>query len=679
MKIRKRGGTKETFCPKCSKQSHSSGNSRIRSKSSSPPAERMSFDQLKKKNPAFAASPKMTEAHARHPTIPYFPHPTARDGQAQFIKDASTAIKLNKHLLAYAPTGIGKTAAALVPAITESLKTGKVVFFLTSKQSQHYIAVDTLKIINSIFNAKIKVVDIISKQAMCPRDISEEFHAAFTLLCRTSQKTGTCSYFKAPEDEDLIGQIHSNILHVEELKDVAVGHRSCPHKVALKAAASANVIICDYNYIFDQDIRETILESFDKSLDECIVIVDEAHNLPDRIRNYYTQSLTTNMLSEAISEMSNKQLAHILNMMKKELRKILDAVPPGKEEVVDKDVFLSRIEGIMGQSLFEAMDLDSLIKELKKVGEIRMVKGQSSSAAVVSEFLEGYKQDLEGLIRISSQKDGSKLYFRLLDPSVISAPIFKEFHSSIIMSGTLFPTKMFADILGIENGSQILRTYPSPFPPANRPVYVADDVTTLYNERSDAMYERIAKHIGRACKIIPGNVAVFFPSYGLLKEIRFRIETDKEILAESQASNKAQKRRMLDTLVDLKSTWGGLLLGVMGGSLSEGIDYKDNLLNSVMIVGVPFAPPSLEQSQLIDYYDRKFGRGNGRAYGYTSPAINRVLQSMGRCIRSETDRAAIILLDKRFGYPKYSNYFPEDLKMRNMRNIEEELKYFYEN
>ncbi|MCK4758068.1 MAG: hypothetical protein KAS67_06440, partial [Thermoplasmata archaeon] len=211
----------------------------------------------------------------------------------------------------------------------------------------------------------------------------------------------------------------------------------------------------------------------------------------------------------------------------------------------------------------------------------------------------------------------------------------------------------------------------------NRPIYAADDVTTLYKERSEAMYKRIARHIGDACKVIPGNVAVFFPSYGMLKNIRFLIETDKEIIAESQASTKAQKRQILETLIDLKSSWGGLLLGVMGGSLSEGIDYRDNLLDSVMIVGIPFAPPSLEQTELIKYYDRKFGQGNGRAYGYTSPAINRVLQSLGRCIRSETDRAVVILLDKRFNYQMYRKYFPEDIRMRDAGNLEAEMKRFY--
>ncbi|MCK4758069.1 MAG: DEAD/DEAH box helicase, partial [Thermoplasmata archaeon] len=433
LKKRKKGRGTETFCPRCSKR----GGSKMSSGSDAQP-QAMSFDELKRADSSFAAPPEMTDNHGKHPSIPYFPHPSVREGQSQFMKDAADAISQGKHLLAYAPTGIGKTVAALVPAISESLKSGKTIFFLTSKQSQHHIAVETLKVIKSLFNADIHVVDIISKQAMCPRDIAQEFHAAFNLLCRMSQKSGSCSYFTS-SDEGLVEQINSTILHVEELKALAVGQKVCPHKVALKAGASSNIIVCDYNYIFDPDISESILESFGKPLDECIIIVDEAHNLPDRIRNYFTQSLTSNMLNEAISEVPNAQLAHILKGTRKELVKLLDAVEPGNEELISSEVLLSRMEAIMSQSLVEKMDMDSLINELQKVGEKRMLKGQTSAAAGVSEFLCGFRLNLRGLIRIVSQKDGSRLYFRLLDPSVISAPVFAEFHSSIVMSGTLFP------------------------------------------------------------------------------------------------------------------------------------------------------------------------------------------------------------------------------------------------
>ncbi|MCK4265833.1 MAG: hypothetical protein KAX31_01030, partial [Thermoplasmata archaeon] len=112
-------------------------------------------------------------------------------------------------------------------------------------------------------------------------------------------------------------------------------------------------------------------------------------------------------------------------------------------------------------------------------------------------------------------------------------------------------------------------------------------------------------------------------------------------------------------------------------SLSEGIDYKDNLLSCVAVVGVPLAPPSLEQTQLERYYDRKFGPGKGKEYGYTSPAMNSVLQAMGRCIRSETDRAVVLLMDLRYGDARYLGYFPEDIRVRRSKELKKELEGFF--
>jgi DNA excision repair protein ERCC-2 len=224
----------------------------------------------------------------------------------------------------------------------------------------------------------------------------------------------------------------------------------------------------------------------------------------------------------------------------------------------------------------------------------------------------------------------------------------------------------------------MLGTYRSPFPEENRPVFVAGDVTTLYNERGEAMYRKIASRISQACSDIPGNVAVFFQSYGMLKSIGQFIETSKERIIESRDSTKAEKRDLVTTLVRLKAGGGGIMMAVMGGSMAEGIDYKDNLLDSVMVVGMPFAPPSLELDQLIRYYDEKFGPGKGRDYGFTYPAMNRVLQAMGRCIRSETDRATVILLDRRFMNPSYKRYFPEDVNLRLVSNVNAELDRFYQ-
>ncbi|MCK4266385.1 MAG: DEAD/DEAH box helicase family protein, partial [Thermoplasmata archaeon] len=207
--------------------------------------------------------------------IPYFPYEEIRDGQKEFIHDVTKAIKEKKSLLAYAPTGIGKTVGVLVPAIRHSLETGKKVLFLTSKQSQHWIAMETIRLIKARYGVDISAVDIINKQGMCPRDISHEYHVVFNALCLLEQKNKTCSYHTR-KVKGLDKHIRDSLLHVDELKELATRSGVCPHKAAVEAGIRANIIICDYNYVFYSHVSNTMLKALDLELENCIIIVDEA-------------------------------------------------------------------------------------------------------------------------------------------------------------------------------------------------------------------------------------------------------------------------------------------------------------------------------------------------------------------------------------------------------------------
>ena len=649
-------GTFETYCPRCRDANAF--------KTYTPENE---FEDLKE----WKESP--TE-------IPYFPYETIRDGQKQFIEDVTLALEQEKTLLAYAPTGIGKTVGVLVPAIEKSLETGKKVLFLTSKQSQHKIAIETIRLIKARYGIRITAVDIVNKQDMCPRDISHEYHVVFNALCRIEQKNKTCRYHTT-KVKGLDNQIRNNILHVDELKGIASSSGVCPHRAAVEAGKGSNIIICDYNYIFYSHVSQTMMKMLELELKDCIIIVDEAHNLPDRIRSHNSMELTTNHIEEAMSEARNdKILARQLSFIRTGLGKLLDMVGDGDEKLIQQEEFINIIENSLGQTLDGRSDIADFNKKLMIIGDKKLGDGTSSAAFDLSRFIEGFMMEHPSMIRVISRKDKSKIFFRLLDPSVVCAKIFNEAYASILMSGTLHPAKMYADILGLTSKDSILGNYRSPFPPENRPVYAITDVSTLYRQRSKEMYMKIARHIKTASDEVSGNVAVFFPSYNIQWEVVQAIEelgSTKELIVETRKSRKAEKESMLRQLKRLQFMGGGMLLGVMAGSLSEGIDYKDNLLGCVIIVGLPLAPPSLEQAQLERFYDRKFGLGKGKEYGYTSPAMNKVMQAMGRCIRSETDRAVVLLMDLRYGDGKYRNYFPRDVKIRQTGNLKNDMKEFF--
>ena len=649
-------GKFETYCPRCKDASAF--------KTYTPENE---FEDLKE----WKSSPTK---------IPYFPYENIRDGQKQFIEDVALAIEERKTLVAYAPTGIGKTVGVLVPAIEMALETGKKILFLTSKQSQHKIAIETIRLIKARYGTKITAVDIVNKQDMCPRDISSEYHVVFNALCRIEQKNKTCRYHTTKVN-GLDRKIRTSILHVDELKGLASSSGVCPHRAAVEAGAGANIIICDYNYVFYSHVSATMLKMLELELKDCIIIVDEAHNLPDRIRSHNSMEMTVNRLEEAMSEARrDKVMVRQISLIRTGLGKLLDRVEDGNEMLILQDDFVFIIENSLSQTLDGKCNIDDFVKKLMIIGDKKLADGTSSAAFDLSRFIEGFIMEHPSMIRVISRKDKSKIFFRLLDPSVVSAKIFNDAYASILMSGTLHPTKMYADILGLTGKDSILGNYRSPFPPENRPVYAITDVSTLYRQRSKEMYMKIAKNIKTASDEVSGNIAVFFPSYNIQWEVVQAIEElgcSKELLVETRKSSKGEKESMLRHLRKLQFMGGGMLLGVMAGSLSEGIDYRDNLLGCVIIVGLPLAPPSLEQTQLEYYYDRKFGLGKGKEYGYTSPAMNKVMQGMGRCIRSETDRAVVMLMDLRYGDGKYRSYFPKEIKIKRPDNLKRELKEFY--
>ena len=192
---------------------------------------------------------------------------------------------------------------------------------------------------------------------------------------------------------------------------------------------------------------------------------------------------------------------------------------------------------------------------------------------------------------------------------------------------------------------------------------VSPNVTTLFVKRGKEMHDAIAREIGGIAAAVPGNVAAFFPSYELLGEAHGRLRAariPKMILVERPDWSKTQRDGALEALRLARTEGGALLLGVQGGSLSEGVDYHDNLLAAVIVVGLPLSPPSVEGEALRDYYARKFGFAKGHDYAVVYPAVNRLLQAAGRAIRSERDRAAIVLLEGRILEPRYARCLPPD-------------------
>ena len=603
-----------------------------------------------------------------------FPFDRVRPSQAAFLTDARRAIAGGKHLVAHAPTGLGKTAVALAAGLEHAVREDLVVLFLTSKQSQHRIAVETVQRMEAR-GVRLQVVDVIGKHAMCLQPDAPRGCRAFHAYCEAKVASRACSFYSA-NAESTVAEIRRRALHVQDLIR-ACGHDGvCPHKTALEAAKDAVAIVCDYNYVFS-DLQERIFGRIGRSLADSILLVDEAHNLPDRIRSQQCGDLTLFGLMRAARDARqvDPPLAAELSAMAQALQAALR--PLRRESRVTRDFLDELLEkAASGGPVIRPEDL---ARDCHRAGEMLIRLGVTTPLLDVSTFLRMWEEREEAVLRLADGGTEKRVSYRLLDPSILGRPVFHEVYASVVMSGTLHPTGMYADLLGLEPERRVLRAYGSPFPPENRRVVVTPRVTTAYGRRDDRMYRAIAEEITRVAAAVPGNVAAFFPSYDLMERVLARVrwsDLPKEVLVERQTWTKADRDQSLRWLQSRQET-GGLLVGVLGGGLSEGVDYRDNLLRAVCIVGLPLSPPTLEVEALKAYYAAKFGGEKGYEYAVVYPALNKVLQAAGRPIRGESDRAIVVLMDRRYLDQRYAAGMPPDFRYHATEDAAREAIAFF--
>jgi DNA excision repair protein ERCC-2 len=652
----------------------------------------------------------------------FFAHETPRESQIGMISDGIDALKNGGFLLAAAPTGIGKTAAALASALSaanlsSSSDEKPKILFLTGRQSQHRIVIETIREINERLPPgflKIKVVDIIGRKSMC----------------RNVDSTGKCNCEEGVTESerrylrsDLGGFIHSDPMHVDQVLRRSEKDPVCAWATAREAARSTNVIVCDYNHVFVEGVREASLPAMGVELGNSIIIVDEAHNLPDRIRRGLERRITDQVFRRALDNVGEykgnmekveeqHELPESNNLREaKNLEKQIKALEPEilkwfeqkkSENQTTKgddfriatqeflDVVSKAIEGVLDEDYEDATArIRKMVSRLFAViidEEEESDDEEQNDCTRLAEILEiciRYRSSPALALVFDEELREPRVTSHLLDPSVVGGPIFEECLGSILMSGTLFPPEMYSDILGISGVRAICKEYSSGFPMENRPVLIASDVTTKYTERESSM-ESILSHIGAVIKNTKGNVAIFAPSYAILERIHDHFigswSFSKVPLKEERGMSTRGVKGLIDRLYQQKDMGGSMLFGVLSGKLSEGIDYSDNVLNALVCVGLPLPPPSARQDALLEYYTKKFDRNRAWKYASLQPAVNSILQALGRPIRKKEDRAIIVLLEKRLLERRVGECMPAMQKMRTSKpeRTAERVKAFFE-
>ncbi|HLP79789.1 MAG TPA: ATP-dependent DNA helicase [Acidobacteriota bacterium] len=616
---------------------------------------------------------------------PYvFAHDNIRPEQEKLADATWKAVNDGSHILAHAPTGLGKTAAVLSPAVSYAMSSGKTILFLTSRYTQHALVLSTLKMLQEKIGVPFGVADIIAKKFMCAIPGAQTLSSSeFITYCRKLRENVSCDYYSntRKKNYDLtvdgafaVSERARVLATVQEHRTAAIERKVCPYEISIEIAKEAKVIIGDYNYVFHPRISENFLRKIQKKREDCIVIVDEAHNLADRVKDMTSMRLTTFITTQAIKEAEVFGQPKAKDVIQK-IQSILETFSDieAQEQLVTQDWLVDEIE--------TAIDYNEATVILETAFTAVYEKQQRSFIHSVFEFLVAWQGESEGYTRIIRKdlymgKQSIALIYRCLDPSIITKNVFDQSWATVLMSGTLNPIPFYKDILGLRSLDAKELEFSHPFPKENALHLIVPLTTTKYDQRSDEQFEEIAKITAEMCNEVPGNCVVFFPSYFLMNNVAtsFMNKSKKTVFCEDPNFSKEERTQMLDSFKRYKDI-GAVLLAVTTGSFGEGVDLPGDLLKCVIIVGLPLPKPDLESRQLIKYYDAQFAKGWD--YGYIFPAFNKTLQNAGRCIRTETDRGVIIYLDKRYSWPQYFNCFPKDLHVQTSTEYTQKIKEFF--
>ncbi len=594
-----------------------------------------------------------------------FPYAEYRPGQREMAVAVYKAIRDSQRLYVQSPTGVGKTIAALFPAV-KALGQGlsAKVFYLTAKTPGRLVAEKALEDMRQA-GLQLKSVTLTAKEKIC--------------FCPPA----VCDPERCEYARDYFGKAKRALEELDRqqaftrplIEEIARQYRLCPFEFSLDLALWVDCIICDYNYVFDP--RVYLHRFFDLVDEDYIFLIDEAHNLPDRAREMYSAELDKKTVLELqrLLKPHLPALAKELSAINKiflEVRKACQA--QGKPALVEHE---------LPEKLLKAVRKFSQVAEdwlaLNQAAEFRqelldfyfLCSNYLRTAEYFGDFYVSYfeRQGQAGL--------KAKLF--CLDPAPMLAGPLERSRSTVFFSASLLPMDYFMQLLtGAEDHPK--RVFQSPFPTENVCLLLHDQIATKYTRRADS-YAAIAEAIESICGTRAGNYLVFFPSYAYLSAV---LELLRERLPESQLL--VQDRAMTEEereafLAHFSAGSQETLVGlaVMGGIFGEGIDLVGDRLIGAVVVGVGVPQVGLERDLIKEYFDRL--SGNGFAYAYQYPGFNRVLQATGRVIRTETDRGVIALIDERFAHARYRHLFPSHWRgfqiVRSTDEIREKLTRFW--
>ncbi|MBC2130735.1 ATP-dependent DNA helicase [Listeria innocua] len=597
-----------------------------------------------------------------------FPYDGYRRGQRELAIAVYRTVMDDEKLFCEAPTGIGKTMSTLFPSV-KAMGEGKAdkLFYFTAKTITRQVAEDAL--------------DEMRRKGLAARSVTITAKDKICFLDERKCDPEHCQFARGYYDR--LNEALFDMLQTEEtitrsvVEAFARKYTLCPFELSLDVALFCDVIVCDYNYLFDPVVY--LKRFFADGPGRYTFLVDEVHNLVDRARSMFSATLSKSIIMQVKRELDKKTDKKLLNSVTA-MNKIMIALnkqlaEENKTIYVKKEALSDWNEAVLKFS-YVAKDWLPKNTEAKAQADVLELYFESLRYLKIAELY-----DKRYVTQITRNRSDVLIKQLCLDPAFLLSEKLKLGASSVLFSATLRPIDYYTNLLGGNNDTSRL-TFASPFKQNNMHLMVADYISTKYQRRENSL-ESVIDALYAMLSGKKGNYLFFFPSFQYL-ETAFELFSEKypEVRAQKQQSfmNETEREEFLAAFESgREETFVGFC--VLGGVFSEGVDLRGERLIGTAIVGVGLAQMNVESDLIKDYYNETIGRGFD--YAYQIPGMNKVLQAVGRVIRGEKDQGVVLLIEERFATERYKALFPAHWNhartVKNTLQIEREVNEFWRN
>jgi DNA excision repair protein ERCC-2 len=580
-----------------------------------------------------------------------FPFENPRSGQIELMQTIEKFMEEKHPMLIQAPTGLGKTVGVLYPVLKEALRRGQRVVYVTPKNSQHSVAEDAVTRFQET-GAKLKSLSITAKSKICFKNEP---------LCNPDYCEYARNYYGKVYEHGIIDLLaKKRKLKARTFRELGEQYQVCPFELQLDSAREADIIICDYNYVFAP--RSALGRITDIGVDQTgkpNLVIDEAHNLPARAIGYYSPSLSSVLLEKMRGDIQ-KGHSRFRYEAEELLNGCLHAVSAcqktdfAKPQRIDPpvDLFLDQHARLCS---FLSRYLDSGVEIQHQDVILRLCYYWAEFTETLEYVGDPVRQEF--FTTYHPHPTGGTVKITCCDASAMLKACYKEYDQIVGFSATLKPFDYYVRLSGLDSGKVKMAEFESPFPSDRRKLLIIPQISTSFSHR-ERNYHKIADAVQRITALRSGNYFVFLPSFVFLDRVAviFQPPNGFTVLRQERGMKATDVEAIVENLRSKRVPT--IVFAVQGGSFSEGMDYAGETVIGAFVVGPPLPTFDLEREQMREYYQQKYGAGFD--YAYTIPAMAKAVQAAGRVIRSETDKGIIILMDRRFLEPSYSQSMPAD-------------------